>query len=266
MIRITRADGVVEEFKPAHVLAVCKRLGVPDAIAQAAVRHVLRQLHDHDSTRRIAELVQAALPLRYSLLYGLRNAVAAFDSLTFELYCARVLTAHGYTCTHDVIVRGESVEHQVDVIAARGDGLFLVECKHHVNPHRDCGLGEVLQVQARLEDIAAGYRRKMNPYGFTQAWLITNTKFSQHAQQYAAAKNILLSGWRYKGSLSLTKLIEQRQVFPITLLRLPRPVLVYCMRHDILTIPDVRASQDILHMRFGGKIVKAALTQIDVLL
>ncbi len=262
MTLIKRADGRVEEFDSMRVLSLCKRLGVPGKFAHEVIAKVKNQLKYGDTTQRIAQLVKAELPFRFSLLYGLREAVAALEPAKFEVYVSRVLIANGYACTTNVIIPGEAIEHEVDIIAAKKDNLFLVECKHHINPHRDCGLDNVLQLQATLEDIEDGYKKKQNPYHFTQGWLITNTRFSAHASHYAAAKNIMLSGWRYKSTFSLTHMIEHKHAFPTTILQLPRHVISFFMRNNILTIQDILLNKHLLSITFGRKIVKEALTQI----
>lgn len=264
MTLIKKPNGEVVEFNPDRVFAVCRRLGVSKKIANSVVSSIASKLKDSDTTKRIAELVREALPLPFSLLYGLREAVAALGPAKFELYVGRVLTANGYTCITNVIVKGEVIEHEVDVIAAKGNNIYMIECKHHINPHRDCGLDNVLQLQATLEDINAGYWKKQNQYNFTRGWLVTNTRFSEHARRYAAAKNITLSGWR-EGNLSLTRLIEQKKAFPVTMLQLPANIIAFCIQHNILTTEDFILNANMIYKKSGRKIVKQALTQIGSL-
>lgn len=266
MTLIKKQDGRIEEFDPQRVLKICKRIGVEEKLAKEVLKKVERTIKDYDDTNKIAKIIQESLPLKQSILYGLRDGVAALQPEKFELYVKEVLNAHGYLCIWNMIIPGKYVEHQVDIVATKGDEMFLVECKHHANSHRDCGLGEVLQVQARLEDIRDGYKEKINRNDFKKAWLITNTKFSEHAKRYAAGKEIILSGWRYKIGNSLNELIQKKKVFPVTVLGLTPQLISFCMQENILTIQQFRGNKELIGNKFNQKILNDAMSQIEELI
>lgn len=266
MTLIKKQDGRIEEFDPRRVLKICKRIGVGNALAREILKKVEKTIKDYDDTNKIAKIIQESLPLKQSILYGLRDSVAALHPEKFELYVKEVLNAHGYLCIWNMIIPGKYVEHQVDIVASKGDEMFLIECKHHANSHRDCGLGEVLQVQARLEDIRDGYKEKINCNDFKRAWLITNTKFSEHAKRYAAGKEIILSGWRYKLGNSLNELIQKKKVFPVTILGLNPQFISFCMQENILTIQQFRDNKELIAKQFSQKIVNDAMDKIDELM
>ncbi len=171
-------------------------------------------------------------------IFGLRESIADLDSRSFELYSMKVLEANGFRCEWDRLVKGRSVEHQVDIIAKKENNVWLVECKRHFNPHRFTGLDVALQVQARLEDIQDGFVAGTNRYSFTGAWIFTNTKFSQHAIDYSTAKHTRMTGWR-SGEFGLEKLAEPHKAFPVTMLKADLSVKAKLLEHRIVTIQDV---------------------------
>ena len=52
----------------------------------------------------------------------------------------------------------------------------------------------------------------------TDAWLVTNTKFSSTAIHYGVCKNMTLIGWNYPEQGSLQNMIEEEGLHPITCL------------------------------------------------
>jgi transcriptional regulator NrdR family protein len=238
---VTKTDGRKEPFRRNKIIRTCLRAGVDAKTANDIADKIERSIADGFPTRKIYDMILTELdrrPGRPSFVYRLREAVAEIDLLGFELFVKKVLEAHGYQCEWEKIIHGKSVEHQVDIIA-RKNRLFLVECKRHDNPHRLCGLGIVLQVQARFEDIHDGFLSGLHDYDFNRAWLINNTKFSEHAKRYANAKNIRLSGWSYRGNDSLEKLIESKKMYPVTILKIKKSVKTMLLNNNVVTVYDV---------------------------
>jgi len=112
--------------------------------------------------------------------------------------------------------RIKSIENQIDIIAIKDSQTHLVEIKHHRNPHRMTGLGDVKQNWATLDDVQNAKPENKN----FKSWIIVNTKFSMHARKYAKAKGILLYGWNYPKGKSLRELIEEKRMYPLTILKL----------------------------------------------
>jgi len=238
---VIKADGQEEEFQPDKIIKTCLRADASIETAREIAEEISKNLQEGTTTHEIYEMILSGLRKRRdrsSLLFTLRESISKLDSRCFELYAKKILEAHGYKCKWNVIVRGRSVEHQVDIIAA-DIKMFLVECKHHVNYHRFCSLGNLLQVQARLEDIKDGFRDGKNKYDFDYAWMLTNTKFSEHAKMYAEAKDIRLTGWRYKDEDALESLIQSNKLFPLTILRCSAEMKRYLLNNEIITLKDL---------------------------
>ena len=248
---VIKADGRREEFRPEKIERTCLRAGVSRKQAREISKEIEKLVYDGITTRRIYQMVLKKLERieeisKPAYYYRLRKAMAEIDAESFEKFVKELLACHGFECEWNKIIPGASVEHQVDVVAKKGSDLFLVECKRHVNPHRYCGLGVVLQVEARLEDIKDGYKRSINKYDFTKAWIVTNTKFSEHAKRYAKAKGILLTGWSYprRRRKSLELMIEEKRLFPTTILKASSPVKKRLLKNGYITLFDILISPE----------------------
>lgn len=241
MVYIIKFDGRREEFDREKIIRTCLRVGVNREDAEKLSRKIESSVRDGMTTKEIYKNLMKELKSvekKSAAAYSVRELVAELPPDIFELFVKKVLEAHGYKCSHNVLIKGLCVEHQVDIIA-RNDGNYLVECKRHRNPHRFCGLITSLQVYARLDDIKDGFKSGKNSENFKKAWIITNTKFSDHAIQYAQAKNIALTGWNFPHDMSFAKMIDDKILYPISVLHIKRSDLERLFAKGIITLQDI---------------------------
>jgi len=211
-IFVTKYSGEKQKYSQEKVLSSIIRSGIEKNKALGILTDVENRLTDGISTQKLYKIVGEEIE-KHGLkigqnTYKLREALARMGSFDFEIFVHKILEKDGFECAYNIIVNGECVEHQVDIIAQKQQKLYYVEVKHHRNYHRNCGLGTICEVQARLEDMKKGYGK--NKYDFSQAWLFTNTKISNHAKQYGKCKDIRLTSWRFDtDSIGLDKRIEK---------------------------------------------------------
>ena len=236
---VIKRNGELEKFDPNKIVRTCLRVGLDEKSAQEVAREVKGEIYNRIPAEELYKIVMEKLrkiERSHAYLYRLKEAVAEIEPFAFEKYTKTILENIGYDATWNVIIQGKCVDHQVDVVAKKDGNLYLVECKRHVNPHRFCGLGVGLQVQARLEDIRDGYKLGMNKYDFDRAWIVTNTKFSEHIIKYANAKKILLTGWNYPDGNGLQTLSQMEKTLPVTLLPISSNLKVRLQEKNIITL------------------------------
>ena len=215
-IWVIKHDGSRQPFSQEKALNSILRAGVDKKQAGEILGIVESKLYSGITTKEIYKLVHSAIRGRVSLLqanfFRVREGLARMGSFDFEKLVARVLESRGFSCQWNVMVGGRCIEHQIDVMAERGAKKYLVEVKHHRSEHRDCGLGDVVEMWGRLRDIEEGEQITE----ISGACLVTNTKFSQHACRFASCRGILLLGWRYNSfdrvdgpEEGLEKILEQ---------------------------------------------------------
>ena len=201
-IKLTKHDGSRQLYDQKKVVNSILRAGIRKDKVTQILGVVEAKLYDAMSTAElyhlVAQEIEKAGLTKHSRFYRLREALAKMDPIDFEKFVDQILSQAGYSCQWNLIVRGFCVEHQIDVIARDNQGkLFFVEVKHHRHFHRDSGLGTIAELWAQLEDLRKGFENKRSQYDFNNAWLVTNTKFSNHAKRYARCQNLKLSGWRF---------------------------------------------------------------------
>ncbi|MFH1328662.1 MAG: restriction endonuclease [Candidatus Bathyarchaeota archaeon] len=227
VIHVVKASGETELLDIDKVRKSCLRTGASPDTAERIVQKVSKFAYDGISTREIYRKVYQLLvkcERNSALKFRLKDAVMRMgpSGFSFETYVSHILKSYGYRTRTGVILKGASVNHEIDIIAEEssnsGSVKHMVECKYHNASGIYTGLKEVMYTYARLLDLKEGYNK-----GFCErldsAWLVTNTKISQEAWKYGEYKGLQLTGWRCPTEKGLEKLIEKKSLYPITILK-----------------------------------------------
>lgn len=237
MVYVIKAGGEKQEFEKSKIYETCKRSGVSEKDSVRIADEVEKAVYDGISTKEILRLVLRKLDKiekKHALKYELREAVSKLkEPEEFEKYVQHLLNARGYETQWNVIMKGEIVEHQIDIIAQKDWKKYYIECKHHVNPHRFTGLQEAMQVWAAFDDLNKGHAN------FDSAWLVTNTKLSDHAIRYAKGKNIILTSWNYPEGNDLRSWIHEKGLYPVTILDVPLKIRNELKNAGILLLKEL---------------------------
>jgi len=223
MIYVTKADGSKQPFDKQKIINTCLRLQATPEQAQSIADKIEAKAYDGIPTKKILQMVfQYMKKYRPAIGYqiDLKQAIAMLRSKPdFEIFVAKLFEAMGYEVKTNLIIQGKCIEHEIDVVARKGNEIILIEVKHHVNHHTYSGLDVFLQLNSTLEDLKEGYENGKNSFKFTRAILICNTKVSDHARRYALCKGLEFIAWKFPPEKGLERLIEEYKLYPITFLK-----------------------------------------------
>ncbi len=216
---IIKADGTPEMYDRQKLMGSLTRAGADGDTAQAISLEIEKGLYSGMTT---SELYHRAFRLmregRHAAAarYSLKRAILEFgpSGFPFEQYLAKVFDALGRETKVGQIIQGACVEHEVDVVIV-GDGYTrFVEAKFHNTLGFKTDLKVALYVKARMDDL----RQNSAEPDKVRGTLVTNTKFTDKAIQYAECAGVDLLGWDYPDRDNLHDLIERAKVYPITAL------------------------------------------------
>ncbi|MEM2922060.1 MAG: restriction endonuclease, partial [Candidatus Bathyarchaeia archaeon] len=217
------ADGSLEPYDRSKVVSTCLKLGADYALASEVADRVEERLYEGIPTERILRMVKTYLgQLRPRLLErtDLKEALSLLRSKPdWERFVQLLYVELGYKVDPNPVLRGLCVTCELDAIAKRGSDRILVEAKHHLDPHARVDLGVCREVRAVIEDLSDGYLRGYNSEQFTGAVVVSNARFTEQALQYARCRGIECLGWNVPKGGGINSLIEQRQLYPLTMLR-----------------------------------------------
>lgn len=239
-IRIAKSDGTVEEFNAHKLVSSLTRAGAADDSAEHIASEVGKGLYEgittHEIYARAFDILRRerrGMAARYSL----KRAVLEFgpSGFPFEEYVSRLYAAEGFEVSVDQMIRGTCVEHEVDVVIKKGEDIMYAEAKFHNTPGYKCDLTVVLYVKARIDDI--GHK----------GLVVTNTKFTDKAVQFAQCAGLELLGWDYPHGASLHDRVDKAGLYPVTALTtLSRREKTALLQERLVLCQDLATRGDVL--------------------
>ena len=221
-ILIAKADGQLEPFNPEKLISSLMRAGAEHPLALDISRDIEADLYNGITTQEIYR--RAFSKLRdarrgAAARYSLKRAILEFgpSGFPFEAYISELFRAEGAQTQIDQIIKGACVEHEVDVVVKKDGVITFVEAKFHNAAGFKTDLKTVLYVKARLDDIAAARKNKgaVEPM---RGLVVTNTKFTSVAAQYAACAGVEVLSWEEPAGENLHDRIDAAGIYPITAL------------------------------------------------
>ena len=223
-ITIVKASGAPEEFDIRKLADSLIRSGTAADVAEEIAAEVSKQIVSSTRTKDIFRMAKKLLRqynLAAGMRYSLKKAIAMLGptGYPFEKYVARILKEHGYSTEVDRIIDGFCVSHEVDILASNGNGHYVIECKYHSNGGKPTDVKVALYVHSRFDDIRKAFESsKEHALEIHQGWLVTNTRCTTDAIKYSRCVGLRIISWRYPETGSLEKLIEEKRLYPATIL------------------------------------------------
>lgn len=249
---IIKADGTVEVFEGTKLEASLRRAGASDTAA-ARIRHTIEAsmgplAESADIYRRAFQMLRQESRTS-AARYSLRRAL--FDlgptGHPFEDFVAELFKAEGWEVEGRRMIPGKCVTHEVDVYAKRGNEHLAAELKYHNSPGYKTDVKVALYVKARFDDIWQCKEEDKKVCPVDLGFLITNTKFTKQAIDYANCSGMHLLGWSYPQGASLYDRIVASGLYPVTALTtLRKAEKRLLIDQGISTCQQIREHRDIL--------------------
>ncbi|HMS22306.1 MAG TPA: restriction endonuclease [Candidatus Levybacteria bacterium] len=243
-LKVVKRNGDLEPYSEEKVIHTMNRVGVPPQIQPDVLNHVREQFAgDYITTDEIFKHVFEYLKKidkKASLRLNLRRAITDLGptGFPFEKYLARIFQDQGYKTTVDAHLKGECVNHEIDIILEKEGKRDIVEVKFHNDLQGKTDLHVALYTYARYLDLKTKHQ-------IDNVWVITNTKLSQDAVIYAQCKKMKILAWNYPSENHLQHFVESPKMYPVTILtdltreeklRLIEDNLVLC--RDLLALSE----------------------------
>jgi len=223
MVNIRKWDGSFEPFDRGKVIRTCHRLKLSNYDAESVVDEIEKNLFEGIDSRRIIEMIfefGKKHRSRLGHMIDLRAAIAMMrPKPDFEQFVAILLEFDGYKTVTNQIVMGKCVDHEIDVIATKGDDTIYVEVKHHTQYHTFTGMDTFLQVNSTFEDLKEGYLAGNHKFNFKRCLVVLNTRISEHARRYAECRGIGAMGWGVPEHAGIETHIHDKELYPVTIFK-----------------------------------------------
>ena len=133
---ITKASGEKTPFSEWKLQQSLSRSGASDAAINVITDKIKSQLYEGMSTKEIYSTAFQLLkkqPNAIAARYNLKRAIMELgpSGFPFEKFYAEILTHQGYTTFLNILAHGHCINHEIDIIANKGDNYYMLECKFH---------------------------------------------------------------------------------------------------------------------------------------
>lgn len=248
---VTKASGERAPFDPSKLKASLQRAGADsDQIGEIRDR-IEDELYEGISTHEIyskAFKLLKKLSRPKAARYKLKKAILELGptGYPFERLVGALLERQGYKVQVGVIVQGYCVSHEVDVVADREDRRFMIECKYHNRQNHHCDVKVPLYIHSRFNDVSRQWDQQPEHDGkFHQGWIVTNTRFTTDAIDYANCAGLKLIGWDHPDGESLRSMIDRAGLHPITSLStLSKKDKQSLLKHNLVLCKDLIENKD----------------------
>ncbi len=223
-INVTKASGEKEPYDESKLRRSLANAGADEETIDRIADSIRDMLVDGISTRKLYKEAFRLLKKqsdRYAGRYKLKEALLELGptGYPFEKFIAELLHRLGYSTEVGQVIEGNCVSHEIDVLAEKENDHYIIECKFHNRKDHKCNVKVPLYIQSRFLDVKRkwssrpGHKNKKH-FG----WVVTNTRFTQDATQYANCIGLKLLSWDYPKNRGLKDLIGRVNLHPITCL------------------------------------------------
>ncbi len=223
-INIVKYSGDVVAFDVEKLINSLKRSQASEKLIEQIVAQVQDQLYDGITTKKIYQMAFKMLKGKSRVSaskYKLKKALMELgpSGFPFEKLVGKLLAHEGFSTQVGVIVQGNCVQHEVDVIAQKDNTHYMIECKYHSDQGRFCNVKIPLYIHSRFLDVEKQWeRQKGHETKLHKGGVYTNTRFTSDAVQYGKCVELLLTSWDYPIGDGLKDRIDKLGLHPLTAL------------------------------------------------
>lgn len=223
-VLIKKYSGEYEAFDVNKLINSLRRSRADEDIVQDIARKVEEQIEEGMTTKKIYQLAFKMLRAKSRVSaskYKLKKALMEMGptGFPFEKLVGQLLAHEGFATEVGVIVQGNCVQHEVDVIAQKDNNHYMIECKYHSDQGRYCNVRIPLYINSRFLDVEKQWeRQKGHGSKLHKGGLYTNTRFTSDALQYGTCVGLLLTSWNYPQGDGLKDRIDKAGLHPLTAL------------------------------------------------
>ncbi len=223
-MQVKKYSGELVEFDVRRLKGSLAKSGATPDVVEEVWEKMKPMIYDGISTRNLYKLAFRLLKreadsfaARYSLKRALKDLGPA--GYYFEQWVAKLFNHADYQTLTSQHLAGNSVTHEVDVVAQKGDELLLVECKFRNTEDAKITVTTPMYFLSRVNDFEG---RSFSFFGknmaFTAGWLVTNAYMTTDSIDFAAYYRLNLLSWNYPEESSIKRRVDNAGLYPITCL------------------------------------------------
>jgi hypothetical protein len=223
-IVIQKASGDLQEYKESKLKQSLLNSGADMEVVHEILTTISGWVKNGMTTNQIYSRAFSILRKRQMMVsfkYKLKQAILQFGETgyPFEQLVGQLYEAKGFAVGVGQIVQGKCVQHEIDVVAINKTSELFFECKYSANRKKQLSIQTPLYVKARMDDVMEKRRSLSTHRDLTLfGGLVVNTRFSEDSIKYGECAGLKLISWNYPEGRALKDLIDEAEIYPVTLL------------------------------------------------
>jgi len=269
IVIVKKTSGDLEPFSIQKLSRSLKNSGASDEEIEKIVDAIQPELFDGISSNLIYKKAFRILK-KYNRIcaskYSLKRAIFELGptGFPFERLVSALLRQKGYKTKIGEILQGECITHEIDVLAEKDGNIYTIECKFHQNPTNINNVKIPLYINSRFIDVQKVWNNSGKTTHLKQGWLVTNTRFTKDAIDYAKCVDLTLLSWDYPKNNGIKNNIDKYGLYPITTLTsLTKKEKIQLIEKNIILVKELsKMPESLNHLGFSEKQKALVLAEV----
>jgi hypothetical protein len=272
-IFVKKNSNEIEPFSIQKLKRSLQSCGATKGEVENIIYHIQPYIYDGISSKEIHKKAFALLKKydsTYASRYNLKRAI--FDlgptGYPFERLISALLKEKGFNTKVSVVLNGECVTHEIDVLAEKNGNVYTIECKFHSDTNGVSNVKIPLYINSRFLDVQKTWNSDPNnKTHLKQGWLITNTRFTSDAINYGTCIGLTMLSWDYPKNNGIKANIDNYGLYPITALTaLTKKEKEQLITKDIILVKElVNGSKYLKMINLSSKRINKVLFEVEKL-
>lgn len=223
-MKIVKHSGNIVDFSPLKLKKSLLNSGASPMDADFILEAIEKEIHEGVSTKQIYKQAFALLKKArssHAARYNLKEAIRLLGpaGFFFEKYIARLFEAENYEVKTNLILRGNCISHEIDVLAKKDGVIAMIECKFHMGKDAVSDVKVPMYILSRFNDL-----KEKNHVVFSSSdmiskcWIVTNNRFTSDAIEFARCSQLNLMSWDFPEKDNIRTKINMHHLYPVTCL------------------------------------------------
>jgi hypothetical protein len=267
-IQVIKGNGEAAFFDTVKLKQALQNAGAGHIEQEKIAKAVEAKIYNGITTKEIYQIAFDLLKKESHKIagrYRLKNAIMELGptGFPFEKYVGKLFETMGYQVETGVFVRGKCIQHEVDVVARKPGEMLMIECKFHSDNRTKSSVQVPLYIQSRYLDVKAAWELQYGKDIKYRGGVVTNTRFSEDAENYGKCAGLLVISWDYPADSSLKSLIDKTGLHPITsLISLTKKEKQFLLEKDIVLCNQLNENKHLLiEMGFTENQIKKVIRE-----
>ena len=274
-MQVKKYSGELVEFDVTRLRESLSKSGASPDVVDGVWDAMKPLVYDGISTRDLYKLAFRLLKRKadsFAARYSLKRALQGLGpaGYYFEQWIAKLFAHADYQTLTGQLLEGNSVRHEIDVVAQKDNELLLVECKFRNTVEAKISVTTPMYFLSRVKDFEGREFSFFNkPMEFTAGWLVTNAYLTTDSIDFGEYYGLNLLSWDYPADASIKRRVDNAGLYPVTCLTtITKKEKDALLKQGCILVKDIvddESQLDVLHCapRKRRRIIQEAIELVN---